>query len=408
MTARLRAVESTLENEDRTDLSICLNRSQLNQIESALNHAGSTKGLTHNFYSYPARFSPEFARTIISIFSNPGDWILDPFMGGGTSIVEGIAHGRRMIGIDINTLAHFVSNARTTPLSSDDARAIRNWVKSIVQHSQSHHSTPHPIVRNLPQSLGNFLSNAILEAESKLRYPRRQAFARCALLRLGQWAVDCRESSEPDSEQLCIKLNKLVNSMLLGIENLVEVAQEVGIPKNKITGYRTLICGSTLNARKLAIPEDAIGRIGLVVTSPPYPQVHILYHRWQVRGRRETPAPYWIARVPDEHGESYYTFGGRSRLGQRKYFNDLLESYKAIRPMLARDAVIIQLVSFSHPEEYLPLFLNAMKNAGYREISIGDNSSRLLRKVPNRKWYVRTGTNGNPSVEMLLAHRVDH
>lgn len=34
---------------------------------------------------------------------------------------------------------------------------------------------------------------------------------------------------------------------------------------------------------------------GLILTSPPYPGVHVLYHRWQVQGRKETPAPFWIA-----------------------------------------------------------------------------------------------------------------
>src|SRR5690349_24153478 len=64
-------------------------------------------GLTHTFYRYPARFSPEFARAAIKAFTKPGDVILDPFMGGGTSIVEARALGRRAIGMDISALSHF-------------------------------------------------------------------------------------------------------------------------------------------------------------------------------------------------------------------------------------------------------------------------------------------------------------
>src|SRR5262245_1121835 len=65
-------------------------------------------GLTHGFYHYPARFSPGVARAAIQLFTKGGDWVLDPFMGGGTAVVEGLSHGRRMIGVDINPLAHFV------------------------------------------------------------------------------------------------------------------------------------------------------------------------------------------------------------------------------------------------------------------------------------------------------------
>ena len=65
-------------------------------------------GLTRNFYRYPARFSPKFVRAAIEIFSKPGDLVLDPFMGGGTTVVEALALGRKAIGTDISSLAVFV------------------------------------------------------------------------------------------------------------------------------------------------------------------------------------------------------------------------------------------------------------------------------------------------------------
>src|SRR5438552_17744878 len=65
-------------------------------------------GSTHGFYHYPARFSPPIARAVIEVFSEPGDWILDAFMGGGTSVMEGLALGRRVAVSDMNTLGHFV------------------------------------------------------------------------------------------------------------------------------------------------------------------------------------------------------------------------------------------------------------------------------------------------------------
>src|SRR5947209_2346116 len=46
------------------------------------------RGLTHDFYKYPARFSPIFARAAIELFTRPGDLVLDPHVGGGTTLVE--------------------------------------------------------------------------------------------------------------------------------------------------------------------------------------------------------------------------------------------------------------------------------------------------------------------------------
>ncbi len=58
----------------------------------------------------------------------------------------------------------------------------------------------------------------------------------------------------------------------------------------------------------------------LILTSPPYPGVHVLYHRWQVDGRKETPAPFWIANKLDGAGLSHYTMGDRKNPGLRTYF----------------------------------------------------------------------------------------
>ena len=40
----------------------------------------------HNFYRYPARFSPTFAREAIKAFTKKGDTVIDSFCGGGTSL----------------------------------------------------------------------------------------------------------------------------------------------------------------------------------------------------------------------------------------------------------------------------------------------------------------------------------
>lgn len=84
-------------------------------------------GLTHSFYRYPARFSPQFARRAIEAFTQPGDTVFDPFMGGGTTVVEALALGRRCIGSDLNPLATFLARAKTTPISNADARILSAW-----------------------------------------------------------------------------------------------------------------------------------------------------------------------------------------------------------------------------------------------------------------------------------------
>lgn len=50
---------------------------------------------------HPARFPEAFARELIAPFSDPGETILDPFMGSGTTGVAAVKLGRQFVGIEM-------------------------------------------------------------------------------------------------------------------------------------------------------------------------------------------------------------------------------------------------------------------------------------------------------------------
>jgi len=56
-------------------------------LVAAVSNREKVTGAPHDFYRYPARFSPVFAREAIKTFTQPGDFVLDPFCGGGTTLV---------------------------------------------------------------------------------------------------------------------------------------------------------------------------------------------------------------------------------------------------------------------------------------------------------------------------------
>lgn len=56
-----------------------------------------TKGSKHN-----ATFPVELPEICILAGSNPGDVVLDPFMGTGTSGIVALKHGRKFIGVDVS------------------------------------------------------------------------------------------------------------------------------------------------------------------------------------------------------------------------------------------------------------------------------------------------------------------
>jgi hypothetical protein len=365
-------------------------------------------GSTHAFYHYPARFSPAVARAVIETLSRPGDWVLDPFMGGGTAIIEGLCLGRKMLGVDINTLAHFVTRVRTTPLSRRDEGRIRQWATEAAEGLDRRHTSDAgpPQLENLPAGVRMFIADA-LTASKQLRSRRQRAFARCVLLRLGQWALDCREFVAPRRHRLARRLPRLTDEMLQGLSEFVELCRATGVAKSQITrDRRRLLCRSAVGLEGDPVLQTLSERPRLVFTSPPYPGVHVLYHRWQYRGRRETAAPYWIASLQDGRFESFYTGGSRTPTGRRRYFEMITSAFRSVRALIDPAGLVVQLVGFSDAAIQLPQYLLAMEGAGFEEWRPHvAGADRLGRLVPNRKWYARVQSEVDAFTEFLLFHR---
>jgi len=161
-------------------------------------------GLTHNFYRYPARFSPVFVRSVIEAYSQPGDWIIDPFAGGGTTLVEALALGRNALGIDISSLATFVSEAKTQQLNEADVAAFERWrarlPDTINMHAPGQRFDSYAdagYYRNLEGPEFWRLRKAIEQCIASVEWLRcngAHILARCVVLKTAQWALDSRKT----------------------------------------------------------------------------------------------------------------------------------------------------------------------------------------------------------------------
>jgi 23S rRNA G2445 N2-methylase RlmL len=59
---------------------------------------------------YRGNWSPYIPRNLIIRYSQPNDWILDPFLGSGTTLIEAKLLSRNAIGTDVNTSALLCAN----------------------------------------------------------------------------------------------------------------------------------------------------------------------------------------------------------------------------------------------------------------------------------------------------------
>jgi hypothetical protein len=288
-------------------------------LEAAYLSSGRVKGLTHELYRYPARFSPELVRTCLAQFSNAEDYVLDPFVGGGTSAVEALVAGRRFAGFDLNPLSLVLTRAKTTPLYRRDKDVLRAWIERAFDGS----STPEldDRLRNAPDSLVKVFAGPVAAVRDLPRARQRDA-ARALLLHVGQWALDGRQEPAPPEDVRAAALETL-DRFLVGVDQLMGAARAIGVRPSALPTRRVLRCEPASRAARGRGTARLRGRFRLVVTSPPYPGVHVLYHRWQVRGRSETAMPYWLADESDGLGPKHYTMGGRTKPGIDLYFGSM-------------------------------------------------------------------------------------
>ena len=368
-------------------------------------------GMTHDFYRYPARFSPLFTRAAIKTFSSRGDLVIDPFMGGATTAVEALAAGRAFAGCDISSLAVFLARAKTNIFTDADLHTVERWAARAVDTLNLRTHVPRPegwIAAGYQRNIDDRQTwpirkalEALLAALPRLRTSTQRLFARAAILKTGQWALDCR-SEVPSASALRRRLVEHVRSMSNGAREFRDTL------RGQLTTAPVFLHRSAAGMEQ----DPAVQSLGaprLVITSPPYPGVHVMYHRWQVLGRKETPAPYWIANTMDGQGLSHYTFGDRQQPGLVKYFDTVRATFRSIAALCDRSTHIVQMVAFSDPSWQVPEYLDALADAGLKEVFYPQlanaDDGRVWRTVPNRKWYADQRGEIAASNEVVLFHR---
>lgn len=96
--------------------------------------AADTKEWTHGYHSYPAMMIPQVARSLITIIQQHQPHIqtlFDPFMGSGTSLVEGLLAGLAVSGSDLNPLSRLLAQAKTTAW---DPELLQTTVDRVMRH----------------------------------------------------------------------------------------------------------------------------------------------------------------------------------------------------------------------------------------------------------------------------------
>ncbi|RXK87779.1 DNA methyltransferase [Chlorobaculum sp. 24CR] len=170
----------------------------------------------HDWYRFVLSFPPHLVRDYIARFSlTPGQTLLDPFCGTGTTLVEAKKQGIHTIGIEANPVAHFASSVKVN-WQVDSGKFLEH--AEIIAEKAERKITRHSggFLRRLPEE-----TEKLLLKESISPIPLHKS-----LILLDEIRACCEE---PFSSHEMIALSK---ALVFSISNL-HFGPEVGVRRVK-------------------------------------------------------------------------------------------------------------------------------------------------------------------------------
>ena len=245
--------------------------------------------LTHGIHKYPAKFFPELPRWIIQRYSQPGNMILDPFMGSGTTNLEASLLGRHSVGIDVDPFSRFIAKVKTNPLPKNKLIRTYNTLKKRISiYIEPKH------LRNIPDFpyRDKWFQPYILKelAYIKTSIEELQTTQSIRYFFLVCFSSIIRQVSEADNNCTRTVIRKKLNKQVLpsnainlflrkietSVKNMILFTEKN--PKGKV------IIPKNVDARDMSTFQDEV--FDLAVTSPPYlnavdyPRTHQLEIYW--------------------------------------------------------------------------------------------------------------------------------
>ena len=380
-----------------------------NLIEAA-NDKSKVRGYTHRFYTYPGGFSPIFVESAIKTFTKKEDLVLDPFMGGGTSLIEAIRLNRKVVGIDLNPIAYFVTKVKITKLSKAQIDKIELWAFLMSQNLnyklKNDQFTKEALSIINYKGLGRkeiFNLKTIIKGTSfyleklkEIKDKKVKDFLKLLILRcLHSTLHDKRPIADFHIFKRKIRSNSL--DMLEGMRNLDKYLIN---SRNKFSIYSK--SSTKINKTK----ELKSKKVKLIITSPPYPGINISYSRWQIHGRRNTTLPYLVLGIPVPENKSIFNFQSPRNKTYNLYFDKLNTIFKSIKKICSKNTIVLQLVAFNHENGLFEKYLKTLEDCGFKEMKL-KKKGRVWREVPNRSWQAKFVKGNIPaSNEVLLLHKI--
>lgn len=392
----------------------------------------------HALHPFPAKYPPQLPRVFIRHLTRPGEVVLDPMMGSGTTVLEAQRWGRQAVGTDIDPLALRLVAAKVAPPAP---LAFEAAYGRVLRRAEAYLQTPGPLAeayaRRFDEATRKFLDYWFLpktqqellaltlaieqEAEPALRLFLRIVFSSLIIAKSGSVA-QARDLShtrphkvrKPVKPALAVFRVKARRALRLLVEH-------PGVPPAAPPPLLT-----EADAQRLPLPADSVA---LIVTSPPYAANAIDYmraHKFSLVWwgypvsrlsalRREYIGGEALQGVPleplPEQAEravaQIATVDPKKGQVLRRYFSEMRRVLAAMRRVLVPGGVAVLVVGEStmrgQPAQ-VPQSLGAIgEQVGLTLVGVGERRlDRDRRMMPARRGPATTAIEQRMHVEYVL------
>lgn len=315
-------------------------------VRSALDDEDAARAHVHGFHTYPARMHPDTAARLVSSFVPDGGYVLDPFCGSGTVLIEALIAGRRPIGVDLNPLAVMLTRCKMRHRSPVELEKLTALANSCAKYADERRQAragarqrysaedvqlfePHVLLEldslrariaeipgdNLRLDLSLLLSSLLVKLSRKSSDTSRSVVA--------------RRTAPGFAARMFVRKTEDLVQRLATLGKLVTKPQAVFVEQDDATQLKTLP----------SVKMDAI------ITSPPYAATYdyISHHLMRLR---------WLGL--DASGLASGEFGSRSRyerIDPRKagkaWSQELARFFRAAQAVLAPRGKLVMLIADS-------------------------------------------------------------
>ncbi len=250
--------------------------SELNNID--WNFSNAVQDTLSNIHPYPARFISDIPRELIRVLGcEKNSVVFDPFCGSGTTLIEAQRAGYDAVGVDLNPIACLISRVKVNCLPKDFL-CIANNVCSSAKEAYNG-SIKVPVIPNLDhwfkadiqKALSSILQQIAIQPNTIIR----------DALRLALSSIIVRVSNqESDTRYAAVDNNYMASDVFKGFisacNKLYYAKQENVILSSSVKIIHSDILKVT--------PSDFDKNVGLIITSPPYPNAYEywLYHKYRM------------------------------------------------------------------------------------------------------------------------------